>query len=191
MLDFTPVRAHTMTLNDLAQPLQYADLHELTDQMIDAMLAIINDATDADVVFEPTDPAAHDTAGDAAEAELPWNLGHVIVHTTASSEEAAAQAASLARGVVPVGRSRYETDWRTITTIAQARNRLYESRRMRHAFLNAWPEVPLLSVTVPSPVAETDLNAISRFIFGLWHDDGHLGQLREIMRQARNALPAR
>lgn len=190
MLDFAPVRAKTMTLADLAHPLTYADLHELTDEMIDAMLAIISDATDADVVFEPVDPEAHDAAGVSEEAELAWSLGHVIVHTTASSEEGAALASSLARGVPPTGRSRYETDWRTVTTIAQARNRLFESRRMRHAFLNAWPDPPLLAVTVPSQLVGADINATTRFIMGLWHDDAHLGQLREIMRQARLARNA-
>jgi len=34
------------------------------------------------------------------------------------------------------------------------------------------------------------INAIGRFLFGLSHDDSHLEQLREIMRQARAARAA-
>ena len=70
-------------------------------------------------------------------------------------------------------------------TIEQVRHRFEESRRMRLAMLDAWPDEPHLDVTyAPSPRFGS-YNAISRFIMGLYHDDDHLGQLREIMRQAR------
>ncbi len=61
---------------------------------------------------------------DAAEVGLAWTLGHVIVHLTASAEEAAFLGAELARGVEPHGRSRYEVPWRTLVTIEGARARL-------------------------------------------------------------------
>ncbi len=189
MLDFTPVREKQMSIYDLTKDLTARDLHRLTDEMLDEVTAIITDATDADVVFTPVDPQAKDTFGKAEEADLAWTLGHVVLHATASSEEGAAQAASFARGLVPEGRSRYEPDWRTVTTIAEVRQRLAESRRMRHAFLDAWPATPHLDV-----IQETQyfgpLNASARFALGLIHEDAHLDQLREIMRQARAARGA-
>src|SRR6185437_14579064 len=111
--------------------------------------------------------------------------GHVIVHVTASSEEAAALALVLARGLPVEGRSRYEVYWETVTTIAQARQRLEESRKMRKAMLDAWPDEPHLEVTYIPYQSVGPINAIGRFILGLSHDDSHLEQLREIMRQGR------
>ena len=187
MLDFTAVRNRTVSLTDLAQNLKKADLYSATDEMIDTMLQIVADATDADVVFVPQDPQANDTFGDPAERELAWTLGHVVVHATASSEESAALALTLARGLPVEGRSRYETPWRSVTSIAQVRHRLEESRRMRKAMLDAWPDEPHLDVTYSPYKQLSPLNAISRFIMGLSHDDSHVEQLREIMRQAQAA----
>ncbi len=187
MLDFAPVKNKTMQFSDLAQGLTKTDLRDLTNEMIDTMLSIISDATDDDVVFGPQDPNADDPFGIPEERNLVWTLGHVAVHTTASSEESAALALTLARGLVPEGRSRYEVPWREVTTIDQVRHRFEESRRMRLAMLDAWPDEPHLEVTyAPSPRFGS-YNAISRFIMGLYHDDDHLGQLREIMNQARAA----
>lgn len=183
MLDFTSVKNKTMSFSDLARDLTKNDLHNLTNEMIDTMLSIVSDATDEDVVFVPQDPNADDPFGIPEEKNLVWTLGHVAVHTTASSEESAALALTLARGLVPEGRSRYEAPWREVQTIAQVRHRFEESRRMRLAMLDAWPDEPHLEVTyAPSPRFGS-YNAISRFIMGLYHDDDHLGQLREIMRQ--------
>jgi len=170
---------------DIANSLTRADLYQLTDEMVDTMQSIVADAVDADVVFVPSDPGANDTYGKPEEADLSWTLGHVAVHTTASSEEAAALAVTLARGLPVEGRSRYEVYWETVTTIAQVRQRFEESRRMRKALLDAWPEEPHLDVTyAPYPQAG-EINAVGRFILGLAHDTSHLGQLREIMRQGR------
>lgn len=185
MLDFTAVRNHTMSMTDLAQNLKKADLYTATDEMIDTMLTIVAPATDADVVFVPQDPQANDTFGDPAERELAWTLGHVVVHATASSEESAALALTLARGLPVEGRSRYETPWQSVTSIAQVRHRLEESRRMRKAMLDAWPDEPHLDITYKPYTQLGPLNAISRFIMGLSHDDSHVEQLREIMRQAQ------
>lgn len=118
---------------------------------------------------------------------MAWTLGHVVVHATASSEEAAALAADLARGVEPIGRSRYEVDWQTVHTVAQLRQRFAESRRIRQAYLAAWPDAPHLDVTYTPIPSLGPMNATSRFMLGLLHDDSHLEQLREIMRQARAA----
>jgi hypothetical protein len=187
MLDFAGLREGKQTLADLTRDLSKSDLHRLTDEMIDTVLGIIEGATAADVVFVPEDPDANDTFGKSEEANLAWTLGHVIVHATASSEEAAALSTVLARGIQIEGRSRYETDWQTVHSVAQLRQRLEESRRMRHAFLDAWPEAPHLDVTFEygSPLASLGpMNAIARFVMGLWHEDSHLNQLREIIRQA-------
>jgi hypothetical protein len=187
LLDFTPVKNKTMAFSDLVRDLTKTDLRNLTNEMVDTMLSIVADATDKDVVLVPQDPNADDPFGLPEERNLVWTLGHVAVHTTASSEESAALALTLARGLVPEGRSRYEVPWREVTTIAQVRHRFEESRRMRLAMLDAWPDEPHLEVTyAPSPRFGS-YNAISRFIMGLYHDDDHLGQLREIMKQAQVA----
>lgn len=185
MLDFTPVKTRTKSFADLAAGLTKADLYQLTDEMIDTMQAIIADAVDADVIFVPNDPEANDTFGKPEEANLSWTLGHVIVHATASSEESAALALVLARGLPVEGRSRYETPWESVTTIAQVHQRLEESRRMRKAMLDAWPDQPHLDMTYEPFSGIGPINAVGRFILGLYHDTDHLGQLTEIMRQGR------
>ncbi len=185
MLDFNPTTNGGKSIAELAASLSKADLYRLTDEMIDTMQEIIADAVDADVTFVPDDSEANDTFGKPEEVNLSWTLGHVVVHATASSEESAALALVLARGLPVEGRSRYEVYWETVTTIVQARHRLEESRRMRKAMLDAWPDEPHLEVTyAPSP-RTGELNAIARFILGLRHDTDHLGQLRKIMSQGR------
>jgi DinB superfamily len=187
LLDFTLVKNKTLTFSDLARDLTKTDLRNLTNEMIDTMLSIIADATDEDVVFVPQDPNADDPYGMPEEKNLIWTLGHVAVHTTASSEESAALALTLARGLVPEGRSRYEVPWRSVQTIDQVWHRFEESRRMRLAMLDAWPDEPHLEVTYSLSPRFGPYNATSRFLMGLYHDDDHLGQLREIMRQARES----
>ncbi len=193
MLDFTGVREGKQTLADLAAGLTKADLYRLSDEIIDTVLGIIEGTTAADVVFVPQDPAANDTAGKSEEVNLAWTLGHVIVHATASSEEAAALSTVLARGLEIEGRSRYETDWQTVRSTAQLRQRLEESRRMRRAFLDAWPDEPHLDVVYNPGGGLAKLgpmNAYGRFLLGLMHEDSHLEQMREIIRQAHEGEPA-
>jgi hypothetical protein len=187
LLDFTLVKNRTMTFSDMARDLTPADLRNLTNEMIDTMLAIVADATDEDVVFIPQDPNADDPYGIPEEKDLVWTLGHVAVHTTASAEESAALALTLARGLAPEGRSRYEVPWRTVQTIAQVRHRFEESRRMRLLMLDAWPDEPHLEVTYSISPRFGPFNATARFLMGLYHDDDHLGQLKEIMRQVNEA----
>jgi hypothetical protein len=189
MLDFTPVRNKEQTMTQLTARLTPADLRGLTNEMVDTMLHLIAECTDADVTFEPSDPGAHDSAA-ATEAELnlPWTLGHLVVHVTASSEEAAAIAAELARGVPHRGgRSRSEVHWTTVTTLAQCRERLEESRRMRLASLDMWPATPHLDNTYIPREGADPANAVIRFVNGLSHDDSHLAQIGEVVRQARAA----
>lgn len=186
MLDFTPVRNKELKISQLAAGLTPADLARLTNEMIDAILGLIADCTDADVAFIPDDPQANDTyAANPGEVKLAWTLGHVIVHTTASAEESAFLAAELARGVTFHGRSRAEMPWQTITTIAQCRQRLEESRRMRLASLQLWPDPPDLENSYEAVPGADPSNALTRFVRGLSHDDSHLGQIAEIVRQAR------
>lgn len=189
MLNFDPVRARKITIDELCADLTPADLRRLTSSMVDTMLDLIRHCTDEDVGFVPLDPLAEDPYAESVEEyTLSWTLGHVIVHTTASAEEAAFLAAELARGVpYREGRSRYELPWRAITTVEQCRHRLEESRRMRLASLDLWPEPPHLDNLFPSRRGNRYHNAVVRFVFGLWHDDNHLDQIREIVRQAHQA----
>ena len=111
----------------------------------------------------------------------------MIVHITASAEESAFLASELARGVEYHGRSRYEVPWKEMRTMEGCRQRLEESRHIRLASLEVWPDKPHLDNEY---VAWTDgpvVNAIGRFVLGLMHDDSHLGQIEEIMRQAKFA----
>jgi hypothetical protein len=187
MLDFTPLRNREITMAELTAELTPDDLRQLTNEMIDRMLDLIADCDDAAVTFIPEDPDAHDSyAADPSVAGIAWTLGHVIVHATASSEESAFLAAELARGVpYEKRRSRSEVAWETVTTIAQCRQRLEESRRMRLASLELWPDAPYLDNVYHGRPDGPAINAVSRFVYGLVHDDDHLGQIAEIARQAK------
>ncbi len=187
MLDFTPVHRNEMTSQELASGLTREDLARLTEEMCDLQLEAIADAVDDDVTFVPVDPDANDTfAAEAADIGLSWTLGHVVVHTTASAEESAALALTLARGLPVDGRSRSEVAWQGVRTAAYIRGRIAESRRMRLAMLAAWPDEPHLDNVYSTAVNRPPLNAVGRFVAGLTHDDSHLGQLRKIMVQARS-----
>src|SRR5260370_41348593 len=169
MLDLASVRNRSTSISDIARDLTREDLRALTNEMIDTMQEIIADAVDADVVFVPQDPDANDPFGTPEEDDLAWTLGHVIVHATASSEESAALALTLARGLVVEGRSRYETPWRDVTTIAQVHQRLEESRRMRKSLLDAWPDAPHLHIHYTPYPPTGRANAVPRLIIGLSH----------------------
>jgi hypothetical protein len=188
MLNFNAVRDKEITFAELIADLTHNDLRDLTNEMIDTILDMITDCVDADVFFEPLDPDAHDSfAARPEDVDLAWNLGHVIVHITASSEESAALAAELARGVVFHGRSRYEIPWETMRTITSCHRRLEESRRMRLASLEMWPDEPHLDNSYTPWPGAPKVNAIGQFVLGLMHDDSHIEQIAEIVRQARAA----
>jgi len=191
MLDFSLVEKRELTIGELVDGLTVDDLRDLTNEMIDRQLALIAGCDDFDVVFQPLDPHAEDKyAANEAEANIAWTLGHVIVHITASSEEKAFLAAELARGIDRDGRSRYETPWETVMTIAQVRQRLEESRRMRLASLDMWPDEPHLDLTINYRYLRGPMNAVARFVMGLYHDNDHLEQIAEIVRQAQLAKQA-
>ncbi len=189
MLDFTPVRTKVRTMNQLAADLTHDELRRLTEESVDRMLELLTGGDDVKVTFVPHDPDAHDAAADeTADVDLAWTLGHVIVHTTASAEEYAAMATELARGVPFHGRPRYETPWQTITTFAQCRQRLLESRRIRMASLDMWPDEPHLDNGYVAWDTSGWVNAKGIFVWGLAHDADHLRQMTKILGQAKSAL---
>lgn len=189
MIDFAPVRAKAITLKQLVEHLSRDDLRQQTNQTVDYMLELIASGDDADVTMVPIDPEANDKfAINPAEVGLSWTLGHVIVHTTASAEESAFLAAELTRGVpYRGGRSRYEVPWQAVTTIAQCRERLEESRRMRLASLDMWPNPPDLTNSYTRDGQSDPINGVMRFVMGLQHDDSHLEQIKKIVQQAHDA----
>ncbi len=188
MTDFGPVRRKEVSLAEFVEGFDVDDLRDLTNEMIDEILSLIRDCSDEDVTFVPEDPDAYDSAAsDESEIRMAWNLGHVIAHVTASSEEYAFLACELARGVPNHGRSRYETPWREVTSMAQCRQRLAESRRMRLALLDAWPDNPHLDLLYQPSSRAQPRNAMAHFVAGLVHDAGHLEHIAEIVRQTSEA----
>lgn len=188
MLDFAPIRSKEKTMHELYGHLTLTQLRDLTNEMIDTQLYLIAECVDQDITFVYNDPKAYDgAASNSDEVNMPWTLGHVIVHVTATAEEAAFLAAELARGVQREGRSRFEVYWETVTTVAQCRQRLEESRRMRLASLDLWPDEPHLDNTIELRYLKGPINPISRFLGGLSHEEAHLEQIKEILRQARAA----
>ena len=189
MIDFSPVQADEMKIADLAKQTSKEDLLNSSNESIDRMLALLVNATDADIIFDPTDEGANDPYATEGEETIGWSLGHLIAHVTASSEEGAAFSSVLARGHALAERPRYETPWRDITTVAQCVQRLEESRRMRNAYLNTWPDEPHLDV-IRAGMSEGfvnwtgPLNAIGCFLLGLGHELGHFAQIKEVHNQA-------
>ena len=190
MIDFSPMRAGELTYLEFAarENIGPAELKQLSDESIDTLLGLMDGLEDADIVFEPEDPDADDPFAVDGEEEIGWNFGHLIAHVTASTEEGAALSSLLARGVPAAERPRYETPWRDITSVAHVRQRLEESRRMRNAYLETWPDAPLLDVC--RDVSERfsarfgDMNAPAAFLFGLSHEVGHYEQIEEVRGQA-------
>ena len=188
MIDHKKIYGKEATIDELCGHLTPAELRDLTNEMMDTLLGLIADCVDADVVFDPVDPEAHDgAAATEAEVGIAWSLGHLIVHVTASSEESAFLAAEMARGVEREGRSRYETHWETISTIAHCRARLEESRRMQLATLGVWPDEPHMDNTAELSFLDGPINPASRFCTGLLHAASHIEQISEVIRQAKAA----
>lgn len=185
MLDFSPVENKEMQYLELVAELTVTDLRNLTNEIVDYQLGLLANCTDADVIFVPKDSEANDQfAADEADSDLAWTLGHLIVHVTASSEEGAALAAEVARGVVRDGRSRSEVPWETVKTVAQCRQRLEESRRMRLASLDMWPDEPHLdNIKMHDRLGKID--AFVRFVYAFHHDQGHLAQIENVIEQAK------
>ena len=196
VIDFSPVDRGELTLYDLSRSLTLDDLRAATNASLDTLLDIIGDADDFQLTHIPYDPEANDPYAPPELQHIGWSLAHLVVHVTASSEEAAAVASILARGIpyVREPRLRYETEWQTVTTRAQVLQRIDESRRIRLAYLDTFPDQPHLDVF--QDVSERFLerfgkmNAYSRFLMGLRHELGHHDQFREAARQAREAITA-
>lgn len=193
LLDLSPVEVGEVTLYQFAQRFSLDDLRHLTNASLNEILAILGDADDAQVTHIPDDPLADDPYAPPEERYQGWNLAHLVTHITATSEEWAAYSAILARGIA-YGREprlRVETDWHTVTTRAAVIQRLEESRRLRLAALDTWPDAPRLDVLreVSERFVERNgpVNAKSALLFGLRHEQSHMEQIREAARQARAA----
>ena len=61
---------------------------------------------------------------------------------------------------------------------------------MRLASLDMWPDAPHLDNEYQAWPNGPIVNAIGCFLLGLLHEDEHLGQIREIVRQARSTRDA-
>ena len=185
MIDFSAVRSGQQKLADLVADVTLDDLKATTNAQIDAMLVLIRDLSDAQVVFVASDPQA--------EGGIGWNVAHLVAHVTASSEESAAVSSILARGLdYPLEpRLRVEVDWTTLTTTAACIQRLEESRRIRQSYLSAWPDKPRFDTYRAWPEVLTArfgrMNASGACLMGLLHEAGQFAQLQEIIAQAQAA----
>lgn len=187
MINFSPILEQKMNWTRFAAQFSKQDLIDQTNLLTDHILGLIIEATDADVIFDPEDPEAFDPYTDNPdEQNIGWNLGHIIVHITASNEESAFLAAELARGVeLEYRRSRWEVPWETITTITQCRHRLEESRRMLLASLEMWPDTPHLDNFYKSPKG-LKITPMVRFLLGQNHAASHLAQIEDVIQQAKH-----
>ncbi len=193
LLDFSPVEVGDMTLYQFAQRFSLDDLRHLTNASLNTVLEILGDADDARLTHLPDDSLADDPYAPPEERYQGWNLAHLVVHVTASSEEWATYSALLARGIV-YGREprlRFETDWHMLKTREAVIGRIEESRRMRLASLDTWPDTPRLDVfrVISERFIEKHgpVNAKSALLYGLRHEQSHFEQIRETARQAREA----
>lgn len=192
-VDFSRVKAGEEKLAEMAARASISDLQDATNKSINYLIEITRSLNDEQVIFDPHDPEANDPyAATEEEKTISWNFAHLIAHVTASSEEGAAWSSLLARGIVPEKRPRYETPWREITTQEQCLQRLEESRRIRLAYLDTWPDAPFLDVYRPQSERSIErvgrLNAPASFLYGLSHEIGHYTQIQEVVRQAQEAL---
>jgi hypothetical protein len=175
-----------------------------TEQFFDTVQSIIAEATDAAVMLVPSDPHAESAPETAMEiiaakegrwsspeisegVKLGWTLGHVVAHVTAILEDGMACAAMLARGAEFKGRLFYQVSWESMTKASHVQARVRESRRICLALLDAWPDQPHLEMTVIRIPEIGPLNAIGIGMSGIFHGPMHLDQLREIIRQAKEA----
>ncbi len=191
ILDFTEVNQYQLAMDTFASLLSVADLRRQTNLSIDRLVKLIEQCNDDDITDVPDDPDAFDAYAAKfrlVEATMGWTIGHNIVHTTASGEEYAFNAAELVRGVPYHGRSRYETAWQSMTTRAHCLLRLEESRRIRLATLDLWPNEPDLQNGV-TPWRESGwVNGVGLFCWGLAHDQSHWQQIEKIRGQLQGVV---
>lgn len=181
-LDLEAVYAGRVTYADLMRDVRPTDLYQMTDDLFEALEAILATVSDDAVLFVPRDPAA------AEQHEQGWPVSQIIAHLTATLEEAAATAAMFARGVQVEERLRVETPWQKLSNLPRVRARLRESRRTCRAFLDAWPDVPHLDVTRTLVPLFGPMDAIGLYAFGIAHGQEHLDQLCEVAHQATCAV---
>lgn len=186
--DFAAIQTGQRTYAAIVAEYDRNDLIGLTQEYYAEISGIISGVTDAAIVAVPFDPALKDQS----EGKGAWTIGHIIAHLTATAEESASLASALARGAEFADnlRLRAEVAWETLQTAEQVNARLAESQRMCLAFLDTWPADPDLARTATLIPHFGPMNAVGRYMLGLFHADMHLDQLREIMRQMREQRKA-
>lgn len=188
-IDFTPIRERTQKAIPFAAQFSLNDIRSAAIESIEYMLGILDGLTDADVTFVPDDPDADDPHAIPEEQHVGWSIAHLIVHVTASTEEYVSTAAVIARGInyPREPRLRYETHWKSVTTVTQCEQRLRESLRMRLAALDMFPDDILPGRWERSErflELFGDVDAKAAYLFGLSHETSHHAQLAEARRQA-------
>jgi hypothetical protein len=188
LIDFQPVFDKEKNLIDLANEYSQADLGAALNSYVDFTLQIINGVGDEQATYIPFDPDADDPhATTEADRHIGWSLVHLVMHVTATVEEAAAFSSILARGIAIGGRLRSERDWREVTTCAEAVARLEECRRICLAYLATWPDRPDLTTAriMPENLSWMKPNAPISLLAGLMHWHKHIEQFRQVAEQAR------
>ena len=194
-IDFTPIRERTQQAIPFAEQFSLDEIRSAAVESIDFMLGILDGLSDADVTFVPDDPDADDPHAVPEEISGGWNIAHIIVHVTASTEEYVSTAAVIARGInyPREPRLRYETHWKSVVTVAQCEQRLRESLRIRLAALDSFPDEILpgrweRSERFLEIFGEGDAKAA--YLLGLSHETGHHAQLAEAKRQTLSVRSA-
>jgi hypothetical protein len=191
LIDFTRLNNKEVTTYEFSQKFTLADLRAATNASIDRMVKLLKDTTDEQLTFIPNDPDADDPYAPLEERYQGWSLAHLVLHVTASAEEGAAFGSLLARGVpLPQGlRVRYEPDWHLVKTKAEVMQRLEESRRIRLAYFETWPDKPYLDnfrEFPPEAASYRQMNALASVVGGLRHESNHYDQMVRTLEQAMN-----
>lgn len=190
LIDFTSVRGDRARIAEFSEQFTLADLRAWVSRYVNATREIVDSVTDADLFYLPHDPDANDTfATNEDEKFIGWSLAHLVLHVTASAEEGATFTSLLARGIaLAVGtRTRWEKDWKLVTTRAEIEQRLAECERLCLSYLSAVPDNPHLDVfrNMPEKLSHLRINAVGALLFSLMHWDEHLPQFRQVADQAR------
>ncbi len=191
MIDFTPVVDKQLKMLEYCQNFTRGQVRESLNESVDNLLSFLEGANDADVVFLPYDSEADDPYAADDQKNVGWSVAHIILHATASTEEYASVGSVLGRGIEFEGRLRYEPDWQTVTTVAELKQRLEESRKMRLAYFDALPDTP--NEDVYRKIGERYIEQFGQtswkvsYLLGLMHEVGHYEQIKEAKRQAQEA----
>jgi hypothetical protein len=189
LINFQPIYNGEKSLGDLAGEFSNADLVAALNSYVDFTIEVIESVDDTQVTHIPHDPDADDPyAASDADRHAGWSLVHLVMHVTASAEEAAAFSSILARGIAIGGRLRSEQDWRQVTTCAGTVARLEECRRICLAYLATWPDRPDVTTVriMPEHLTWMKPNAPVSFLAGLMHWHKHVNQFRTVAEQARS-----